>query len=462
MLNSEHHGDFQKHEILLSNIFGKIGGSDLKTIRSSTAKAIGSDPVIYVDPSQSFDFPFAISRSDWQNWAHLSEQLVSLIYEFVNSEIKRLGQLYLTNIGIPIDYIKKLERVPGLACLDHLIARPDFFLGPAGPIFLEANIDSSLGGLGTADCLSHVYRSVLNPYLERERKQLLPIKAVPTLAAQLCGWANTSEHKVRAVITDWEDEISEVPWPYDRLRDELLKYGVESLNAGPSELAFVNGRLHAGSVLVDTVYRGVTPTKRMWSNWEDWEALWAAANSGLPILSSVWSFVYSSKAVLGTLWEAGTEGRLSHEANTFVRLHVPWTWRLNRSYCSPKGSPDLVPTIEYARRMQHNLVLKSPSDGSCVNVTVGRYVSAYEWSDAIASALAAGGYVIQQYVNPCRAMNSRSGGSEGLKLFQCNLAVFVMGRRAAGTCIRGSTATGPYISCMHGASEGVAMILDDL
>lgn len=426
--------------------------TDLKHRLAAARKAISSPPVVYESHEGAFVLPLAISQSRWDAWAQASVTFIDLVWRHVNGFMAREGAAFLRRIGVDAALAGRLDRTPPVATSESLMARPDFFLGADGPLFLETNIDSSLGGLGTADPLTRLYQD------HGLAQGLVPLWAVPTFAKQFRGLTKRPEPRV--LVVDWQDEIDDVPWPYQRLAEDLGRFGISTRIMGPEGLHQEAGRLIGPDGAYDVVYRGVTPVSRLWNvpvQDDPFGPVWAAAAAGLPLVSSLWSVAYSSKAVLPHIWEQLSKGRLSAADADFVQRHVPWACLLDRESVRPFGQGEPIALEELADRFRERLVLKSPSDGSCKNITIGRVTSAQDWTEAVRIALSRPGYSLQQYVTPPQVPTL--GKTDAVETHALNIAVFIAGGEVAGSCIRGSVSDEPYISCMRGAREGTAMII---
>lgn len=405
---------------------------------------------VYADRSQFFALPFVLSATEWKEWRLACELLVNCIHRYAEERILAEGDRFLSKIGICPERAQQLSLAGGWPRLERTLARPDFFHGPSGPLFLEANIDSSLGGLGTADPLSRIIgrNSLVTRYLGDVS---CSTNLIPTLAKQLLDVAGkTSDPCPSVVIFDWKDEIDAAPWPYDWLMRDLAEYGFR-LDLWSER----NG--WAVDSLVHVFYRGITPVTKLWERIDSFQAIWTAASAGVPVLSTLWDVVLSSKALFGELWCSAAKGELASEDTEFILQHLPWSWPLAQIECIHEGLK--LETLSFARQAREQLVLKSPSDGSCKNILVGRHCSDAEWIAALTRAVAIPGYILQQYIVPTTRRNLDGlSGDVSWKDFRCVDSVFVFGGRGAGTCIRGTSTDTPYISCMHGAQEGIALI----
>ena len=432
----------------------RILGQTVHEIENS----VTSEPIVYKSATQFFPLPFIIDGSDWLLWKSTSERFVDLIRRFVEAELWRRGDSFVADIGMPEALIDLAQKVSASPRTPTLLARPDFVLGEHGPLFLEANIDSSLGGLGTADSLASCQSaSALTGPLFKENSLVYPAVS-PKLARLVLATARPKACPITMAIIDWRDEIDSVPWPYWRLADDLSPHGITTVLAGQDDIEFRHGQLLAADRPIDLIYRGVTPVQRLWEGAAAFESLWTAvASQQVSMMSDLWAPLYSSKAVLALLSAALDDSQLPPDDAEFVRRHIPWTRLLRDAACRRDGAS--IDLLEHARRRKDQLVIKSPLDGSCKNLVIGRTSDQAGWERALRAALCAPGYVLQEYVAPTCLLNvDPSRDPEQLCHFRCVFSVFTFGGHATGTCIRGRADAGELISCEHGAREGIAFV----
>lgn len=419
----------------------------LEEVVASTTGTLSTLPV-YDDREQFFALPFVISATEWTHWRAASEYLIRCIHRYVSRRYSAEGKPFLLSLGVQPEQLELLSLAGPWPSLKHTMARPDFLQGPNGPLFMEANIDSSLGGLGTADPLCRIVGqcSTVTRYMGDVSRST---NLIPTFANQIRDIVGMStDAKVSMLIVDWQDEIDEAPWPYAWLARDLEHHGIHATIR--SEISFRQNETR------DLIYRGTTPVDKLWKRMNSFNEVWETGGAGVPILSSLWDVVLSSKAVLGEMWCSLEQQELDPDDAEFVRTHVLWTWPIGKRECVRSGRT--LELLDFAVRMRSELVLKSPSDGSCKNVVIGKYCNDESWIKALSKATQKMGYILQQYQEPTlRWSVDRTSSKVSWSNFRCVDSVFVFGGRASGTCIRGNSIVTPYISCMHGAREGIAL-----
>jgi hypothetical protein len=415
-----------------------------------------SDPVIYKCPTQFFLLPLLLSSECWAGVTAQAGRLLRLVERLV-FDLLQDARSATHVLGLEDEDLELARACP--PAHSTCLARPDFVLGSQQgcALFLELNVDSSLGGLGTADALNELYDAM--PILQ-ELRQKVPLRyepLMPRISALLQRHAG--KNRPLAAIVDWRDEIDEAPWPYERMVDSLGRHGVEAVIAGEDDLDFDGRRLYAGGRAVDVVFRGITPGEKTRRQSRRFTPLLEACRGGkVPLLSDWWAPFFSSKRAIALLSELASNGSLPTEDRLFVQRHVPWSRRLGECFTVfQDGRTDLIPLL---RARREEFVIKSPSDGSAKNVTIGREVTASDWLAAIDAGLSHGGYIVQQYVeHPVTIQPVLTEDGFDLTGFRWNLATFLIDGCAAGSCFRGLPAASHYrVSCRLGAREGTVFL----
>jgi hypothetical protein len=421
---------------------------------------VTSSPVIYARPDQFCITPFFVPESLWQ----VVRRATLLFLRLLRREmirILKMGIPYATNLlGIPRtdrDLALLSRRSHAAACL----ARPDLLVTATGLSFLETNIDSSLGGLGTADPLNFVYKqnafvqAVVRPY-EYQYKPIVP--AFRQMVLRSLSLIKTPAPTLG--IVDWSDEISSVPWPYERLAEDLGRLGLPCVLANETDLEYRQGFLWAKGSKIDVVYRGITADLRLRRTANKFDQLWRAhADDAVSVISSFWSTFYSSKAMLSVLSEAADNGCLSTSESRFLNSILPWTRRVEARKLRVGGNTvDLLP---FLRAHKDDFVLKGTCDGSSKSVVVGRSCSGAEWVSALNNAC----YeptIVQRMVEPPTVEQLVIDGTMlKTEVVRWNLSPFYVGGTTAGSCYRSVTSTAEEyrISCTLGARESIAVVL---
>ncbi|HYW54832.1 MAG TPA: hypothetical protein VE826_12750 [Dongiaceae bacterium] len=442
---------FAEHDRLVAELTSRH--DEARASFAALVADVTSPPVVYAHAEQFFLLPLFVPRALWTALRAQNERLLALTAAVVDDLLDDPARAAQT-LGIDAGDAALAHSVPRRRSL--AFARPDFLVAGAGAAFLETNVDSSLGGLGTADPLNRRYDALPLLRALRERMRLAWEPVMPPVA-DLFRAASGLERPAVAIV-DWDDEVGGVPWPYERMRDDLARLGVAAEVGSDRELAFEAGRLTLRARPVDVVYRGFTPGARTRRGAHALEPLLRADRAGVPVLSDWWAPFYSSKVVLALLSAREAEGRLAGADAAFVRAHVPFSRVLREGFAHAGGRRvDLVP---YVLRRREELVIKSASDGSAENVTVGCETDEAAWRAAVERALRAGGFIVQRFVEPplVRQPVLTESGVE-LAAFRWNLSTFLIGGAAAGSCFRGLPLDAHLrISCMLGAREGTVFL----
>jgi glutathionylspermidine synthase len=199
---------------------------------------------------------------------------------------------------------------------------------------------------------------------------------------------------------------------------DLVPYPVGWLTLDADGRPLANGRP------LDAVFRlfvadRVTPSAGL-------DALGAVlAARRVPVFTPSATWLLGNKQVLAWLWR-DADG-LPPADRDLVRRHVPRTEAL---------TADTVPRAAAGRA---GLVVKPGGGSSGVGVLIGRELDDARWRDGLERAAAAGGYVLQEYVDadpvPMDFVHVDSGDvvTEDVPY---SVAPYVFGHRPAGACVR--------------------------
>jgi hypothetical protein len=123
----------------------------------------------------------------------------------------------------------------------------------------------------------------------------------------------------------------------------------------------------------------------------------------------------------------------------------------------------MIELVPFALSHQREIVIKSPSDGSSKNVTIGREVDETTWGRKVEDALCRKGYIVQDFVMPPLIDQPvLTDNSVEMVSFCFNLAAFIIDGNAGGSCLRGLPVdTHMRISCALGAREGVVFVVNE-
>jgi hypothetical protein len=257
--------------------------------------------------------------------------------------------------------------------------------------YLESNL-SGIGGIHLAPTCDGIFCDLVLPALRsRDPKLVLRRCADPRellLQELLEHLEATGRPKGQIVLVDPKYELEGPDEPECLVQYYRDRHGIRVLHADPSELRLRDGEVWYEDSRVDVAYRDsevmdLIDLEREGGDSRPMRALFAANR----VVSSI-----AAELDQKSCWEVFTDPELAHrhlsaEEQQVVRRHVLWTRLVTeRRTTTPTGeSVDLVPFI---RRERETLVLKPNRSYGGEGVTLGPSVSASEWDDALAAALA--------------------------------------------------------------------------
>lgn len=259
-----------------------------------------------------------------------------------------------------------------------------------------------------------------------------PDAFVDTLIASHVA-AHGREPAYAAVVNLHGRYTNEVHW----MVEGLAKRGVDAqlldaaaLRPTPTGLADPAGRP------VDLVYNKLDPLELI-GDASMAGYLRGAARRATTFLNPLMAqWVLEDKAVLAVLTDPRFADDFTARQRALFATHVLWTRFLR---AGPTTGPDCEPVdlaaFTAARRAE--LVLKPTNASRGDGVLVGRFADAGQWERLLASALADGGYVVQEYVRPPRITVIRPTDGAPADMVT-GLDSYVFGGRFAGFHARAS------------------------
>ena len=257
-----------------------------------------------------------------------------------------------------------------------------FFAGQVR--FVEYNAESP-AGMAYGDNLSAVFAAlpIMKAFRKRYRGRFVSTRR-RQLSTMLRAFRQWGRDKTPVIaIVDWEG-LPTAP-EFEMFKAFFEANGVKTVICDPRILEFRKGRLYAGRVAVNLVYRRVLTSELLAKGAETRALLDAYMAGAVCVINSFRAKLLHKKLSLALLSDPVYQHLYTPAQRAAVRRHVPWTRRVR---------PAL--TEDIAKRRQ-NLVLKPNDEYGGKGVILGWTVSQREWEKSVADA-AAGCYVVQEAV----------------------------------------------------------------
>lgn len=225
---------------------------------------------------------------------------------------------------------------------------------------------------------------------------------------------------------------------------------------GPDDLRFEAGRLVLGGDRIHGVLEILDePTRR---------DLFRAFKAGqLKLLSApAGPLVLGDKRNLALLSEHAGDGLLDPVERELVERFVPWTRRVSATAtASFPGAPERV-LPDLLREHRRDLVLKGGLSVGGEHVVVGRHVSEERWRQAMESALAGDGWVVQEHLDVATVPLQLADGGAGWAPHRVVWGPFIFGDRYGGVFVRVAPADrDPVVNVSNGAEVALAYVAGD-
>lgn len=304
-----------------------------------------------------------------------------------------------------VDLLGLTERERELVAVDpgypgfSTMARFDSFLIGDHLQFVELNGESPAGPAYT-EAMAEVFRQLpMMQEFEREyRVQGFETRAklLETLLETYAIWRqNTGLYGETPVIgiIDYEG-LPTVP-EFELIREYFESRGVKTVISDPRKLTYRDGRLYAGDVAIDLVYRRVLMNE-FFDHWDDVQPMWHAYRDGkICMINNFRAKYLHKKMIFGLLTDGRLQELFTPEEQEAIRKHIPWTRKVQQGETDYYGKP--IDLLAFMRENRDRLVLKPNDDYGGHGIFIGWESSESEWEDAIQQALGAD-YITQEKV----------------------------------------------------------------
>jgi uncharacterized circularly permuted ATP-grasp superfamily protein len=343
-------------------------------------------------PMRTFLRPHLVDRAAWGALERAGRAVLELAARVARHVFDGDAGRLCAHLGIPAAQARWMTLDPGGP--DVLLSRLDAFVTDAGPRFIEINSDAP-AGFGYGDRMAEVFGGlpVFRQFAADHAVSYVP--SAPSLVqALLAEWARRGGRGAPVVaIVDWA-EVKTRP-DQELLRPALEAGGARCVLADPREMTLVDGRLRAGALAVDLVYRRALLQELVEREGEVGPFLASYRDGRAVFVNSFRCGLSEDKAFFGILTDEAFAGLMTEGERRLIAQTVPWTRRVEERRTLKDGRQvDLVP---YILAHAPDLVLKPAHGFGGQSVLVGVEAAPADWEAAVEEALGSP-WVVQERV----------------------------------------------------------------
>lgn len=421
------------------------------------------DAAVELEPEKLQPWPLFLDAAGVAPICHAGTETLRLVKtvpeRIFDGDPERMAELYGLDEPVVRGAVALLAD-PG--CLEHVVARGDFLLGPQGFACCELNVAGNLGGWQ------------VGPWKERLRAQ--PLVARFLAGQGLCAvpvdpLTVLLEHAVevglaRGLAAAGELNLATLtPRPVPpELRAMIGRRYREALARRAPGLAgqavFCNERqlaLHGDGARLDGVPVQLFVDQEM--EMLDGPVFRAQAAGRGFAFNGLLSPLLSDKRNLALLSEqaADPDGVYDAEERAAIDRCIPWTRILAESFTEHAGERIYLP--DFVRAGRERLVIK-PADGfGGRDVLAGAVLAPAEWEARVDAALAGGRWIVQEFVpSETFLFQAREGGAVPHEIVW---GAFVFGGRFGSCLLRGAPAGAGIINVARGARRIVLLEVEE-
>ena len=269
-------------------------------------------------------------------------------------------------------------------------SRLDGFVSDGVIRYVEYNAESP-AGMAYNDVLVAIFERMPAMRAFKRIRRARPLRAA---RRQLGVLRRAHGKRVGTIaIVDWRGlpTLTEFEM-FQRLFEEQ---GVRTVICAPEDLRYRAGRLRAGGVAVDVVYRRVLLSELL-ARPEVARALLDAYVAGdVTVVNSFRAKLLHKKMSLALLSDDRYGALYTPAQRRAIRTHVPWTRKMREGHTTYGGRN--VDLVDFVMRAKDRLVLKPNDEYGGKGVILGWTVDRHEWEQTLLTALTAS-FVVQEKV----------------------------------------------------------------
>jgi glutathionylspermidine synthase len=264
------------------------------------------------------------------------------------------------------------------------------------------------------------------------------------------SWSGTRQ-KPRIVILDWR----EVPTYSEFVitQQYLESQGFECVIADPREVEYRDGKLFAGDLHVDLIYKRVLITELVERGGLDHPVIRAVREGAACMVNPFRCKILHKKASLAVLSDERNQEMFTEAEREAIAAHIPWTRLVEERRTSFHGEEiDLLPWLVHNR---NRLVLKPNDEYGGSGIVLGWEVDDAAWDAALRLALAEPYIVQERIVLPEEAYPSLIDGHVMITDRILDTAPFVFHGAFSDSCLT-RLSSDPLVNVTAGSGSSLA------
>ncbi len=269
-------------------------------------------------------------------------------------------------------------------------SRLDGFVTDGVIRYVEYNAESP-AGMAYNDVLVGIFERMPVMRAFKRRYRVRPLRAA---RRQLTAMRRAHRRKIGAIaIVDWRGlpTLTE----FEMFQRIFTAQGVRTVICAPEDLRYRGGRLRAGGVAVDLVYRRVQLSELLAKPAVARPLLDAYEAGDVTVVNSFRAKLLHKKMSLALLSDDRYAMLYTPLQRRAIARHIPWTRKVREGHTTHAGK--VIDLVDFVVRQKDRLVLKPNDEYGGKGVILGWTVDAHEWEQTLLTALTAS-YVVQERV----------------------------------------------------------------
>lgn len=269
-------------------------------------------------------------------------------------------------------------------------SRLDGFVSDGVIRYVEYNAESP-AGMAYNDVLVAIFDRMPALRAFRKRHRIRPLRAA---RRQLTALRRAHGRGIRTLaIVDWRGlpTLTE----FEMFQRLFEANGIRTVICAPEDLRYTRGRLRAGSVAIDVVYRRVLLSELLARPDAAAALLRAYVAGDVTVVNSFRAKLLHKKMSLALLSDDRYARLYTPAQRRAIAKHIPWTRKVREGHTTYGGR--VVDLVDHIVRRKDRLVLKPNDEYGGKGVILGWTVERHEWEQTLLAALTAS-YVVQERV----------------------------------------------------------------